>query len=118
MIFEGEYPALTPEQIYDAYETKLQGRTLPLPAKEPYRSEMLNNLRRSLLTTFDPERTEAILKTADGKGFINETQRRFGLHYHARDMYETGGKILEMMRLQGLRPFDALEKKGSFSDEH
>lgn len=118
VIFEGGYPALTPEQIFDAYETKLQGRTLPLPAKELYRGEMLDNLRRSLLTTFDPERTEAILKTADEQGFINETQRRFGLHYHARDMYETGGRILEMMRSQGLRPFDALEKKGSSSNEN
>ena len=70
---------------------------------------MLENLRRSLSTTFEPDKVEQILETASEQGFINETQRRFGLHYHARDMYETGGQILKMMDAQGLRPFDALE---------
>lgn len=108
IIFEGRYPDLTDEQIYQAYEEKLRGRTLSLPQKEPFRSEMLDNLRRSLSTTFGPDKVEAILKTADEQGFINETQRRFGLHYHARDMYENGGRILKMMDAQGLRPFDAI----------
>ena len=109
MVFEGRYPDLSDEQIFDAYEQKLHGRTLSLPAKEPFRSEMLENLRRSLSTTFEPDKVEQILETASEQGFINETQRRFGLHYHARDMYETGGQILKMMDAQGLRPFDALE---------
>lgn len=108
LIFEGRYPDLTDEQIYQAYEEKLRGRTLPLPQKEPFRSEMLDNLRRSLSTTFAPDKVDDILKTADEQGFINETQRRFGLHYHARDMYENGGRILKMMDAQGLRPFDAI----------
>ena len=110
LIFEGQYPDLTDDQIFAAYEEKLRGRTLSLPDKEPFRGEMLEKLRRSLATTYDSGKVEQILHAADEQGFINETQRRFGLHYHARDMYENGGRILKMMDKQGLRPFDALDK--------
>lgn len=111
MVFESRYPALTDEQIFAAYEQKYAGRTLPLPKNEAARAEMLASFRRALETTYSPGEVDEIVACAEQDGFVNETQRRFGLHYHAADMYALGGEIVEMMGQQGLFPFDAYEKK-------
>ena len=77
MVFEGRYPDLSDEQIFDAYEQKLHGRTLSLLAKEPFRSEMLENLRRSLSTTFEPDKVEQILGDSQRAGFYQRDPAPF-----------------------------------------
>lgn len=111
MVFESHYPKLTDDQIFEAYEQKYAGRTLPLPKNEAARAETLATFRRALATTYPPEQVDEIVRRAEEDGFVNETQRRFGLHYHAADMYELGGEIVDMMAQQGLCPFDAYRKR-------
>lgn len=102
MVFDETYPQLDAQALYDAYETKLEGLGAPLPAKEPFRSERLNAMRASLLTSYSPEETEQILASIEQAGRFNETQRRFGLHYPASHMVENGREILEDMKKSGI----------------
>ena len=102
MVFDEKYPQLDEQQLYDAFETKLAGMRTQLPAKEPVRGKMLAQMRESLLTTYSPEETEAILAEIVEKGEFNETQRRFGLHYAASGMLENGPEIIEDMRKSGI----------------
>lgn len=102
MVFEERYPELDENALYEAYETKLAGMRTPLPSKEPARGDMLAKMRASLLTSYLPEETDAIIAEIERKGEINETQRRFGLHYRASEMVENGREILEDMAKSGI----------------
>lgn len=102
MVFDERYPDLDEQALYEAYETKLAGMRTPLPSKEPARGNMLERMRASLLTSYTAEETEAILKEIEEKGEINETQRRFGLHYAASHMIGNGQEILEDMKGSGI----------------
>lgn len=102
MVFDETYPDLDEQALYDAYEEKLAGMRTPLPSKEPVRGQMLSRMRESLLTTYSPEETEAILAEIEQRGVINETQRRFGLHYAAQGMLDNGEAIREDLRKSGI----------------
>jgi FMN reductase [NAD(P)H] len=107
MVFESRYPALSDDAIFAAYEAKYQGTSLPLPEDAARRDEDLDEYARALAVSFAPEKVSALVQKARQDGCINETQRRFGLHYPAADMFTMGGEILHMMADQGLTPFDA-----------
>ncbi len=108
MVFEGKYPDFTEEMIFDGFEAKYGGMKLDLPKNPEHMEERLDILKQALLTTYDPETVQQIVEAARKDGFVNETQRRFGLHYSAHFMYENGKHIMEMMREQGLEPFKGL----------
>lgn len=101
-VFQERYPSLTPEEIRAGYDEKFQGRMAPLPVKEPYRSRALETFRRALLTTYPQDRAEEILRAADAAGALNETQRRFGLHYDAQGMLEEGLRVWEDLDALGI----------------
>lgn len=105
MIFENNYPGVDYENIVREYRKKYGDMSTPLPADETARAAMLENLKEALYTSYSAEEAEEILKEALEKGQINETQRRFGLHYHAKKMQENGKQIIERMEKRGLRPF-------------
>ena len=69
--------------------------------------ERLAQFRSALLTTYDEAKVDEIVEQARKDGFINETQRRFGLHYRADVMYTGGKEIIKMMKDQGLENFMA-----------
>ena len=102
MVFDEVYPDLDEQALYDAFEQKLAGMQTPLPSKEPVRGRMLSQMRDSLLTSYSPEETEAILTEIQQNGFFNETQRRFGLHYRADQMLINGDEIREDMKNSGI----------------
>lgn len=109
MVFEGRYPNLTDDDIFDAFEAKYQGRGMDIPQNQPYQDEALARFRAALLTTFGPEEAEAIVEKARLSGRINEAQRRFGIHYHAPTMYSLGAQIIEHIRALDILPFDTLD---------
>lgn len=111
MVFESKYPDFTPEQIYAGFEAKYAGKILELPKTAEHMEERLGEFRAALLTTYPEAQADAIVDQARKDGFINETQRRFGLHYQANKMYEGGREILKAMAEQGLLPFDAITKE-------
>ena len=111
MVFDGMYPNFTPEQIYEGFEAKYAGKILELPKTPEHLEERLREFKAALLTTYPEAEAEAIVEQARKDGFINETQRRFGLHYQANKMYESGRHILKSMKQQGLMPFDAITKE-------
>ena len=107
MVFEGKYRQFTEEEIYEGFEAKYAGKILELPKKEEFLEERLAQFKNALLTTYDEEKVNEIVEQARKDGFINETQRRFGLHYRADVMYTGGKEIIKMMKDQGLENFMA-----------
>lgn len=107
MVFEGKYRKLTEEEIYEGFESKYAGKILELPTKEEFLNERLAQFKEALLTTYDEAEADAIVEQARKDGFINETQRRFGLHYKADRMYKDGKSIIRMMKEQELENFMA-----------
>ncbi len=106
MVFNDRYPNLTDEFVIEKYAEKYGEASMSLTKNEPYRSETLEDLRTALETSFDSAETSRILRHIEETNTILETQRRFGLHYHAAGMREAGKEIIEMIERQGLRPFD------------
>lgn len=102
MVFDERYPELDAQALYDAFEEKLAGMRTPLPSNETTRDKMLNQMSRSLQTTYSAEETAEIIDEIIGKGEFNETQRRFGLHYCADGMLEQGPEIRADMRASGI----------------
>ncbi|MFZ3070963.1 MAG: nitroreductase family protein [Anaerolineaceae bacterium] len=100
VVFEGGYPELSFEQICAAYDKKYQGMKTKLPADADRRQEWLTEFRRALLTTYNEEKCEEIVRAADQSGFISEIQRRFGLHYHAKNML--GNEVIQYLSDQGI----------------
>lgn len=107
MVFDERYPDLTYDTIVENFRNKYGDTSTSIPSTEPYRQQMLDKLKSSLQTTYTPPETEKLLEAAIESGKINETQRRFGLHYHALDMRNKGVEIIKMMEDNGLTPFIA-----------
>ena len=105
MIFDNEYPGIDEENIVSEYRKKYKDMSMPLPADKEPREEMLSKLEAALKTSYSEEEAADIIKTAAQNGRINETQRRFGLHYHAESMRENGKAIINRMERMGLKPF-------------
>lgn len=105
LVFEGEYPALTQEQICQAYDQKYEGRRLPLPADSDARAQRINTFRRALETVYSAEQAEEIIQEAVSRGYFHEIQRLFGIHYHPDR--EIGNQLLNDLHEQNLFPFTA-----------
>ncbi len=101
MVFEGEYKKFTEDEIFEGFSAKYGDGRLELSKNEDIKKSTLENLKLSLLTTYDEKTADEIVKKAEEGGFVNETQRRFGLHYAAHAMVGSGKRILEMMKEQG-----------------
>jgi nitroreductase len=106
MIFNEIYPKMTTQEIANGFDSKYKGQTLQLPQNKEIRKNTLNAFRSALLTTFTADESESIIAEADRQGFINETQRRFGLHYSADEMISEGKEIFEGIKKQGFTYFD------------
>ncbi|MCL2566010.1 MAG: nitroreductase family protein [Defluviitaleaceae bacterium] len=106
MIFENSYPGVDEEHIVREYRLKYGDMSTTLPDNEAVKAGMLENLKDALYTSYPKDEAEKILKEVMDKGKMNETQRRFGLHYHARKMQENGKQIIERMERHGLKPFE------------
>lgn len=102
MVFDETYPDLTREQIVNAFEEKNLGRMVKLPAAQPFRSNALARLRESLLTTYTKEETDVIMREAEENGAVNETQRRFGLHYEASWMEQHSEELMNELKKAGV----------------
>jgi FMN reductase [NAD(P)H] len=106
MVFNERYPDKDWSGIIDAFRAKYGDRAMPLPSGEEQRAEMLKKFRDALLTTFGADEADGIIAQAETEGRLNETQRRFGLHYHAAAMRESGKSIIKMMTDNGLMFFE------------
>jgi len=105
MIFDNMYPGIDESNIVREYQQKYTHSATPLPADDTKKAEMLKTLKAALLTTYPADEAALILEEIQKRGEINETQRRFGLHYHAEGMRENGRQIIERMAKMGLTPF-------------
>ena len=106
VVFDEKYRDFTDEEIFKAYESKYEGRTTNLPQKDPYKSESLEKFKKALLTSYPDDEAQKILEKAIEDGFINETQRRFGLHYASHVMQEISKWAYEDMESMGIFPND------------
>jgi len=106
MIFDNEYPGIDEERIVHEYRLKYKNMSTPLPNDEVKKAEMIENLREAFLTTYSKSETDEIIESIITNNELNETQRRFGLHYHAAKMRENGRQIIDRMGKMGLRPFE------------
>ena len=106
MVFDGKYPDLSGEFITEKYRNKYKDRSLALPQSDEHRRSMLETFRLALETTYSAEEAAEITAQAEALGRINETQRRFGLHYHAKHMREHGMDVMKMMADNGLTFFE------------
>ncbi len=106
VVFDEKYRDFTDEDIFKAYESKYEGRTTNLPQKDPYKSESLEKFKKALLTSYPDDEAQRILEKAIEDGFINETQRRFGLHYASHVMQEISKWAYEDMESMGIFPND------------
>ena len=105
MVFDGKYPDLKDEEIIAAYTEKYKDARMPLPPNEEFKKERLDKFKEALLTSYSKEEADDIIKKASELGFITETQRRFGLHYHANDMLDLSKSIMQMMKDNDLNSF-------------
>jgi len=106
MIFENSYPEnIDNEYIVNEFRKKYGDRATPLPKDETLLSNMVEALKQSFSTSYGEEEVEAIIKTALENGKINETQRRFGLHYHAKHLRSHGWDVVKKIENNGLTPF-------------
>ncbi len=106
MVFNEKYKNFKEEDIFKAYEEKYEGRTINLPQMDPYKSESIETFKNALFTTYSDDEAEKILKQAIEDGFINETQRRFGLHYSAHEMLEISKFAFSDFESMGIFPND------------
>ena len=106
MIFDNFYPDnIDNKYIINEFRKKYGDRSAPLPKDDTFRADMIENFKAALSTSYNEDEVESIIKTALENGKINETQRRFGLHYHAKNMRLHGGEVIEKMESCGLTPF-------------
>lgn len=108
VVFQETYPELSIETICAAFDKKYEGMKTPLPKEPVQQKEMLDTFRRALRTTYNDDKCEQIIQTAQEEGFITEIQRRFGLHYHAEDHLTP--KIIEDLANCGIYPFYSWNK--------
>ena len=105
MVHMNKYRKQSDEEILEGYREKYGSTEVPLPTEEPMRGEALERFKRALRTTYSEEESEAITRKADENGFINRTQRQFGLHYNAHDMRKGGEEIIKDLENQKITPF-------------
>lgn len=103
LVFEGDYPHLSDKQICEAFDRKYEGRKLSLPSDPAVREERISKFRRAMETVYSAEETEEIIWDAADKGFLNEIQRLFGIHYHPDR--EIGDDLTARFHKQKLFPF-------------
>ncbi len=104
MVFDEKYRDFNDEEIFKAYEDKYEGRTTGLPQKEPYKSEKLELFKNALLTSYSEDEVKQIVDKAIEDGFVNETQRRFGLHYAAHVLQEISKVAKQDIEDMGIFP--------------
>jgi len=106
MIFDEMYPKFSDDEIVAEYRKKYQDRSMPFPNIEEKKSEMLETFKEALLTSYPADEVDEIVAVAAKENKLNETQRRFGLHYHAAGLREIGKVIIGRMEKMGIRPFE------------
>ncbi len=104
MVFDEKYRNFTDNELFNAYEDKYEGRKTNLPQKEPFKSETLELFKNALLTTYSEEEVKKIIEKTIEDGFVNETQRRFGLHYSAHELLEISDEAKLDMEHMGIWP--------------
>lgn len=109
-IFDEAYPKLSDKEIENAFLEKYKTMERELSKAPEVRAEILDKMRKALLTTYTAEETQEILKDIETRNKYGEYQYRFGLHYGADEMPELGKNVLEQMKAQGLQPFGVLEE--------
>ena len=103
VVFEGDYPQLTEEEICAAYDAKYVGRKLTIPKNTETANAMIEKFRRALHYSYNDEQTEQIVREVQDRGYVNEIQRLFGLHYHPER--ELGNQLSTKLAKKGLTPF-------------
>ena len=106
MIFDNAYPGVDEESIVREMRLKYGNRSMPLPNDEEKKAELLEKFKEALLTTYSPDEAAKLVAKAESDNEINETQRRFGLHYHAAGMRENGRQIIKRMEKMGFTSFE------------
>jgi len=106
MIFDEKYPDIDNEDIIAEYHKKYKNMSTPLPNIEEKKMEMLKIFKEALLTSYSADEVDEIIAAAIANNEINETQRRFGLHYHASGLREVGKVIIKRMEKMGISPFE------------
>lgn len=106
VVFNESYTDSGDNAINAWFKEKYGDRAMKLPEDESRRAVILDNFRQALLTTYPAETADGIMAKVIEAGQVNETQRRFGLHYHADHMRESGKKVMRMMADNGLTFFN------------
>lgn len=106
MVFDEKYRDFTDEDIFNAYEEKYDGRITNLPQQDPYRAEAIETFKNALLTSYSEAEADEILKKAVEDGFLNETQRRFGLHYASHELLKYSIEAFNDFVKMGIIPLD------------
>jgi FMN reductase [NAD(P)H] len=109
MVFEETYKEMEENEINAYFEQKYADMKTVLPVNPEYRKTMIANFTRALETTYSKDEAAAIAAECDKRDFIWENQRRFGLQYHAFDLYLQGAEIYESMKAQGRDPFNGIK---------
>ena len=105
MVFRGDYPALSQEQIAKAYQEKYGDCRMHVTRTEPYHGQIIESIREALLTTYSSGQTEQILARICKTNELSEIQRRFAVKYHAKHHLELGRLVMELYEKQGISPF-------------
>lgn len=100
MVFQETYPAFSREEIIAAYEQKYGAITTALPRAPAHREDMLQRLLASLRTSYTEQEAQAILTEVSEAGFLNEMQRRFGLHYACSTAAEQADHLMKDLALR------------------
>lgn len=100
MVFQETYPAFSQEEIIAAYEQKYGAITTVLPRDSAHREDMLQRLLASLRTSYTEQEAQAILTEVSEAGFLNEMQRRFGLHYACSAAAEQADHLMKDLALR------------------
>lgn len=108
MVFEGCYPEMSDEEICSAFDEKYEGKKLTMPPLESARQERIETFRRALQTGYTPEESEHIIEQALERGYLNEIQRLFGIHYHPDR--ELDSSVIGRIHQQKLFPFSYTEQ--------
>lgn len=108
MVCDGEYN-ISDNDIIDGISEIYGHRLLKLPADKEALDTVLDKFKVALETTFDPDEIQNILAEVVELGYLNDAQRRFGMHYHAKNIYDAGRDVLEMLSEQDLVPWEAIK---------
>ena len=110
MVFDETYKEMSELEINGYFERKYGDMKTAIPDNPETRKAMLCDFARALETTYSKDEAAAIVAECEERGFIWENQRRFGLHYHANDLYLMGAGIYNEMKALGIAPFNVVEE--------